>query len=119
MTLVFTVGGAVWAAISAPKASNFCFVHCASLCSWLVSNAQVKQSPIQVNPGHSTCLTCELDKDWRRETDSALAALRETLRETLRGSTGTDGSLTVGVDIIRGNEAHCHLGFQRCCYGGH
>lgn len=48
----------------------------------------VKQSPLQVSPGHSTCLTCELDKDWRRETD------------------GTDGSLTVGVDIIRGQESN-------------
>lgn len=39
-------------------------------------------SPMTVNPGHSTCLICELDKDWRREMDS------------------TDGSLVVGVDII-------------------
>eukprot|EP00438_Fugacium_kawagutii_P022687 Skav224911 [mRNA] locus=scaffold1112:525658:531059:- [translate_table: standard] len=44
----------------------------------------VKQSPMKVTPGHSTCLTCELDRDWRRETDS------------------TDGSLKVGVDIICG-----------------
>jgi len=41
-----------------------------------------RQKPIRVTSGHSTCLTCELDKDWRRETDS------------------TDGSLTVGVEIM-------------------
>ena len=41
----------------------------------VISSAQVKQSPIQVSPGHSTCLTCELDKDWRRETDGAWAMI--------------------------------------------
>lgn len=29
-----------------------------------------------VNPGHSTCLICELDKDWRREMDSISAEVR-------------------------------------------
>ncbi|CAE7041710.1 EDEM2 [Symbiodinium natans] len=41
--------------------------------------------PITAHPGQSTCLICELRKDWRLETNSL------------------DGSLTVGVDIVSGN----------------
>jgi len=49
--------------------------NAAQLPQQIAAATEARQKPIRVTSGHSTCLTCELDKDWRRETDRAWANL--------------------------------------------
>mmetsp|Transcript_53175 Transcript_53175/g.99719 ORF Transcript_53175/g.99719 Transcript_53175/m.99719 type:complete len:314 (+) Transcript_53175:48-989(+) len=55
---------------------------CAAPMTLLFTLAGEQLGPITASPGQSTCLVCELRKDWRPEISSL------------------DGSLTVGVDIV-------------------